>query len=104
MSTHSIDPPAQSPDRCAHRLKVLADQNRLRVMRTLTQGPLCVGDLMEALQLEQSLLSHHLKVLRDAELVEASRIGKRMSYRISSQAQSDLDQQSIDLGCCKLSF
>lgn len=88
----------------ATRLKVLADDTRLHVMRELMRGEQTVGELNRALRIEQSLLSHHLKILRDAGLVLTRRAGKCIRYRLTPEAGSSASEQAINLGCCKLSF
>jgi predicted transcriptional regulator len=96
------DTPAALDVGCADKLKVLADATRLSVMEILMGGPQHVGQINEQLGLDQSLLSHHLKVLRDAGLVLATRDGKCVSYQLAPEvAGSD---QSLDLGCCALTF
>jgi ArsR family transcriptional regulator len=50
-------------------LKALADPNRLRIYNLLMQGDSCNGELNERLDLPPNLLSHHLRVLREAGLV-----------------------------------
>jgi ArsR family transcriptional regulator len=89
---------------CAKRLRVLADETRLAVMRELLRRPCNVGELNEAVRVEQSLLSHHLRVLRDAGLVESEREGKAVRYRIAPGVESAAAGQGIDLGCCRLTF
>ncbi len=89
---------------CIDRLKVLADTTRLSVLEALLEGPKRVADLMELLNVEQTLLSHHLKVLRDAGLVEATREGKAKLYRLAKNVEGSVSGQSIHLGCCQLSF
>ena len=66
---------------CASKLKVLSDSTRLAVLEFLMGGPRNVGELMEELRVEQSLLSHHLAVLRDNGLVEAN--PKRQGHDLS---------------------
>jgi ArsR family transcriptional regulator len=56
------------------------------------------------LHVEQSLLSHHLKVLREAELVVAVREGKAVSYHLAPEAESLTEENAIDLGAYKLLF
>ncbi len=63
-----------------------------------------VGELMERLDVEQSLLSHHLAILRDMGLVEASREGKAMVYQLPASVSGSTSGKAIDLGCCKISF
>jgi ArsR family transcriptional regulator, nickel/cobalt-responsive transcriptional repressor len=99
-----MDANIQSELSCADLLKVLADDTRLAVMRQLLDGPRCVNEINEALGLEQSLLSHHLKVLREAELVVSQRDGKAVRYQLAPRAESIRSGKAINLGCCKLSF
>ena len=88
----------------AERLKVLSDRTRLNVMECLMEGPKHVGELAALLQVEQSLLSHHLKVLREAELVIAVRDGKAVRYQLAPDAESLSEKNAIDLGSYKLLF
>ena len=87
---------------CADILKALGDATRLQVLQVLLNGPLHVNDLQEKVAVEQSLLSHHLKVLRDAGLVLAERDGKAVLYRISPDVKGT--GQGIDLKCCQVTF
>ncbi len=91
-------------DACAQRLKVLADPTRLEVVRVLLDGPRHVGELNERVGVEQSLLSHHLRVLREAGLVTAERDGKAMQYQLAPDIRPDAERQALSLGCCRLSF
>ncbi|MCK6629505.1 MAG: metalloregulator ArsR/SmtB family transcription factor [Anaerolineae bacterium] len=52
-------------------LKALADPNRLRIFNILMEGDSCNGELNERLGLPPNLLSHHLRVLRQAGLVRS---------------------------------
>jgi ArsR family transcriptional regulator len=76
----------------------------LAVVEILMAGPRRVGEINERLPIGQSLLSHHLKVLRDAGLVEASRDGKAVLYNLSAAAAASPYQKGINLGCCVLAF
>ena len=99
-----IDPHSDDETSCASRLKVLADETRLAVMELLLDGPQHVGELNESLQVEQSLLSHHSKVLRDAGLVHSERDGKQVLYRLANPVKGSRKGRAIDLGCCHISF
>ena len=94
---------ATGSDNCAAMLKVLADDTRLAVVRRLMSGPQQVSEIIAVLHLEQSLLSHHLRVLRDAGLVESERDGKAVRYRLAEQVFGDA-RAAIDLGCCSILF
>jgi ArsR family transcriptional regulator len=64
----------------------LSDPTRLAVLDMLRDGERCVCDLQDELDAAQSRLSFHLKVLRDAGLVEDRREGRWSYYRIVPQA------------------
>ncbi len=89
---------------CANKLKLLADTTRLAVLESLMDKPKRVGELMKRLGVEQSLMSHHLAVLREAGLVETTRDGKSVLYKLSEGVESATTEKSLDLGCCQLSF
>ncbi|MFQ5655796.1 MAG: ArsR/SmtB family transcription factor [Planctomycetota bacterium] len=91
---------------CAGKLKLLADATRLAVVEILMAGPRHVGELTSILQVDQSLLSHHLRALRDGGLVAASRDGKAVLYRLAPgvEVRRSGRVEAIDLGCCRLSF
>jgi DNA-binding transcriptional ArsR family regulator len=95
--------PATGPS-CAERLAVLADPTRLAVLESLLEGPKHVKDINRRLRVPQSLLSHHLRVLREAALVVAVRDGKAVLYAIAPGARPRGAGASIDLGCCNVSF
>ena len=89
---------------CASLLKVLSDETRLQVVRILMEGPQHVGEINDQLKIEQSLLSHHLGLLRKAGLVVAERDGKAVLYRLSPEAELRRAGSTLNLGCCQLSF
>lgn len=89
---------------CASLLKVLADETRLAVVEQLLGGPLHVGQINESLGVEQTLLSHHLRVLRDAGLVTSQRDGKHVVYMLATSVQGHRRGRAINLGCCLISF
>lgn len=89
---------------CADILRALGDATRLGVLQALLERPLHVNDLMEKLGVEQSLLSHHLKVLREAGLVVATRDGKAMLYEVAPAIAGAKEDQCIDLKCCQVVF
>ena len=94
---------AHPDEACADKLRVLSDPTRLSVVELLMAGPRRVGDLNQVLGIEQSLLSHHLRVLRDAGFVVTQRDGKGILYDLSPQFRSE-QKGTLDLGCCALRF
>jgi DNA-binding transcriptional ArsR family regulator len=91
---------------CALRLKALADPERLRIVTCLFGGAKNVGDLAAELKDEVVKVSHHLKVLRNAGLVMASKEGRFVTYRLHPDVVPDPGPRSllqhIDIGCCRL--
>ncbi len=63
-------------------LKALSDSTRLRIIMLLLKKELCVCELTFILKMEQSRISHQLRILRDVDLVEDSRDKKWIIYRI----------------------
>ncbi|HLX63093.1 MAG TPA: metalloregulator ArsR/SmtB family transcription factor [Planctomycetota bacterium] len=89
---------------CATLLKVLADDTRLDVVRQLMDGPRHVGELNASIPIDQSLLSHHLKILRESGIVTASRDGKAVLYRLAPSMEGRRKGKALNLGCCLISF
>jgi ArsR family transcriptional regulator len=77
----------------AARFKALADPTRVAIVNRLAAGnECCVCDLNAAFDLSQPTISHHLKVLRDAGLVESCRRGTWAYYRLVPNAVRELRQ------------
>jgi len=87
-------------------LKALADRSRLRIVRTLLDHALTVNDLSERLGISQYNVSKHLRILREAGLVEATKMANRREYAIPSQhrSQSSGGTAVLDLGCLVFRF
>jgi DNA-binding transcriptional ArsR family regulator len=66
--------------------KALADVNRLRIVRRLAEGEASVADLIAHVGLSQPLVSHHLKRLRVAGLVESRRVGRETICTLRPEA------------------
>jgi ArsR family transcriptional regulator len=74
-------------------LKAIADPYRLTILSTLAAASdeVCVCDFTDALPLNQPTVSHHLRLLREAGLVNCERRGTWVYYRIAPDAQSRLE-------------
>ena len=77
-------------DQARQLLKALADPIRLDVVQALTGGERCVCELTEQLGLAQSRLSFHLRVMRDAGLIEAREQGRWVYYKLRPEAVEQL--------------
>jgi ArsR family transcriptional regulator len=80
------DPTSRARSLAAHRFRALGDETRLRLLEILIDGERTVGDLMDATELGQSLVSHHLRALRQAGLVTTRRDGRWIYYHIAQPA------------------
>ena len=69
----------------ADLFKVFGDSTRLRIMVLLTDAEMAVSDIAEALKMEQSTISHQLRVLRQNKLVRVRREGKQMYYSLADE-------------------
>jgi ArsR family transcriptional regulator len=63
-------------------LKAVAEETRLKILKLLEEGELCVCDMVAAFDMVQPKISFHLAVLKDAGLVQDRRQGKWSHYRI----------------------
>jgi DNA-binding transcriptional ArsR family regulator len=70
--------------------KALADVNRLRIVRRLAEGEASVAELIAHVGLSQPLVSHHLKRLRVAGLIETRRVGRETVATLRPEAFSEV--------------
>jgi ArsR family transcriptional regulator len=70
--------------------RALADVTRLRILKLLADGELCICEIMLALKKPQSSISHNLSILEDAGLIRERKQGKWCHYRISEGAVMDM--------------
>jgi ArsR family transcriptional regulator len=66
-------------------LKIISEENRLKILCFLKDGEKCVCDIWQYLGLAQNLTSHHLKVLKDFGLVSSRQEGLRVIYSINQK-------------------
>lgn len=73
--------------------KALADVNRLRIVRRLAAGEASVAELIAHVGLSQPLVSHHLKRLRTAGLVDTRRVGRETIATLRAEAFGELAER-----------
>ena len=84
---------ADQAEQVAPLLKALADPVRLRLVSLIAAsagGEACVCDLNDAFDLTQATISHHLKVLHEVGLLDRSKRGVWVYYRVRAEALADL--------------
>ena len=79
-------------ERLGELTKALGHPVRVRILRTLAGAGCCVGDLVEQIPLAQSTISQHLRVLKDAGLVQGTVDGPRRCYCANPAALVELSQ------------
>lgn len=66
----------------ADTFQVLGDRTRLKIVLTLANGRLSVGDIAKVVGITESGVSHQLRLLRDRRIVRAERVGQRTYYSL----------------------
>ena len=86
MATPASTADPVAPDQAQRLLRALAEPIRLQVVQALQHGERCVCDLSSDLDLAQSKLSFHLRVLKEAGLIHARQEGRWIYYRLEPSA------------------
>lgn len=86
---------AESAKTVAVTLQALATPSRLLILATLEGGPRTVSELVEAVGMEQSAVSHQLRHLRDVGLVVGERRGRHILYRLYDTHVAELIDQAL---------
>ena len=76
--------------------KIFADATRIRILCALLDEELCVCDISDLLQMEQSAISHQLRVLKQAKLVNSRREGKAIFYSLADKHISEILAMGLD--------
>lgn len=66
-------------------LRLMGDPSRLKIIIACMKKPICVTDICENTDLSQSLVSHHLRLLRATSLVKAKRDGRQIFYSVNGE-------------------
>ncbi|WP_417768740.1 ArsR/SmtB family transcription factor [Stappia sp.] len=74
----------------AEAFRLLGDPSRRKILLHCEDSPKSVTDISEALELSQSLVSHHLRLLRGARLVTRVRHSKQMFYEVTDRHVGDI--------------
>lgn len=77
-------PDKNTTQKMARFFALFADASRLQMLSALSISPLCVSDLANVVQMNQTTVSHQLRILRDMNVVKCERDGKILKYSISN--------------------
>lgn len=79
--------------------KVLSDENRLKIVKALAKESMCACQLLEGLGISQPTLSHHMKILTDAGLVEPRKQKTQVYYDLNRDQVSSLCGFVREISC-----
>jgi ArsR family transcriptional regulator len=66
-------------------LKKISELNRLKILCLLKDGEKCVCDIWQCLKLPQNLVSHHLKILKNLNLISSKKVGLKVFYKLNQK-------------------
>ena len=77
-------PAKNATKKIARFFALFSDPSRVRLLSALAIAPLCVSDISAVLKMNQTTVSHQLRILRDMDVVSCEREGKILKYKISN--------------------
>jgi len=95
------------PEACAQLLGALAAPERLKIVRYLMDGPRNVTEIVEMLEIPAVNVSHHLTVLKHADIIRGKKRGRFVLYSLrpgvlDHAVQAGVSKEALNLGCCHL--
>jgi len=77
--------------------KALADPTRREILRMLGEKSLSAGDIAKAFNISKPSISHHLNILKNAELISGERDGQNIIYSINASVMQELVQELMTM-------
>jgi DNA-binding transcriptional ArsR family regulator len=99
--------PVAEPLACVGALKALGEETRVRIVGLLMVEPLGVGEISRRLRVSAYNVSKHLRILREAGLLDVAKDGRRRLYALPDAIKRQGASTSghvLDLGCCSFQF
>jgi len=92
--------------KCLAVLKALGEMNRLRIMRLLLKDRLGVSAIARRLRMSEYNVSKHLRILKEAGLLEMEKSGKQRFYEVARRLKDELaaNRNVLELECCTFRF
>lgn len=95
----------QQPGDCVTALRALGEETRVRIVSLLMDQPRDVGAIADALGVSSYNVSKHLRVLREAGLLEVEKEGRQRRYALPEAIKREAAAgRVLDLGCCSFQF
>jgi DNA-binding transcriptional ArsR family regulator len=95
--------PGQGHD-CVVALRALGEDTRVRIVGLLLDQPMEVNEIAKRLGVSQYNVSKHLRILREAGLLEVEKDGRRHLYALPDAMRPAAASGVLDLGCCSFQF
>ena len=73
-----------------------SDNTRLKIIMLLSIKPLCVGEITQVLEINQTTISHQLKILKTLKIVSCDRVGKNIIYYIKNDGVENVLNATVD--------
>ena len=83
-------------ERLAEIFSALSDPSRIRIISAMTEGELSVGVLAETVEMSESAVSHHLRLLRQLRLVRGRKEGRQVFYTLDDEHIADIFLRGLD--------
>ena len=94
----SLLPDPEVLEESVRLLKGFGDLTRLKILCLLREGEVCVHEIVEAMDISQSGVSHQLRLLRDARLVANRKAGRHVYYRLADRHVKALLENALSHG------
>ncbi|MCW5942423.1 MAG: winged helix-turn-helix transcriptional regulator [Fimbriimonadaceae bacterium] len=77
--------------------RALSDPTRREILRMLSTGDMTAGDLAAKFQITAPSMSHHFRILKDADLIEGTRKGQQIVYKLNTTVFQDIVRSLLDI-------
>lgn len=96
ISLKQLMPNSSSLNNISDFFYAFSDSTRLKIIILLSVKPLCVSEIVSILNLNQTTVSHQLKILKSLNIVEANRVGKNIIYYIKNNQIVEVLNAGVD--------
>jgi ArsR family transcriptional regulator len=85
-------------------LKAISDSSRLMILELLMEKPTYVMEMIKKLKIEPTLISHHLRVLKEEGIVQSKRDGKKVLYNLAPGVKLKGKVPGLNFECIRIVF
>lgn len=77
-------------------ISLISDTTRLKIMWLLCHTEVCVAEIANTIEMTSPAVSHHLRILKDAGVIQSRKVGKEVRYKIADGNEANLIHAIID--------